>query len=108
MSCHIHSTNERKKKKANEYLEKDRLSALKRNYGLSVTDYNNMLLAQNGFCPVCEKHQKELDKPLVVDHNHNTGKVRKLLCNNCNLALGLLEDDLRLAKGLVQYIENFS
>lgn len=106
--CHIRLTNERKKKKANEYLEKDRFSALKRNYGLSVTDYNNMLLSQGGSCPICERHQKELDKPLVVDHDHNTGKVRKLLCNNCNVAIGLIEDNVRIANSLVQYLEQYS
>ena len=71
-------------------------SYLNRNYGIDMTDYKRMLDEQDSKCAVCgsegftmAKHHK---MKLVVDHCHTTGKVRGLLCHNCNRALGLLQD----------------
>lgn len=68
-----------------------RRSALRLKYGIELEDYDRMLAAQNGGCAVC--HAPPNGKYLHVDHDHRTGMVRGLLCQRCNMALGLLEHD---------------
>lgn len=65
-----------------------RLSQL---YGLTLQDYERMILEQNGLCGICNKPPSP-GKPLAVDHDHQTGCVRALLCTTCNLRLGVLEN----------------
>lgn len=69
---------------------------LRRTYGLSLADYEQMLLSQGGVCAICGRpEQREMyNKPrrLAVDHNHKTGRVRGLLCAACNGRLGALEN----------------
>lgn len=70
---------------------KRRLCWLKR-YGITLEDFNRMFEQQHGRCGMCGKHQSELYHTLAVDHSHETGKVRGLLCTACNVRLGTLED----------------
>ena len=65
---------------------------LKRFYGITLDDYNRIFIEQTGCCAMCGRHQSEFKKRLAVDHDHKTGKIRGLLCTNCNLKLGILED----------------
>ena len=67
---------------------------LKSRYGITQEDYNKMFDDQQGCCKACGKHQSELKRTLDVDHCHETNKVRGLLCNRCNLILGLCNDDI--------------
>src|SRR5258705_13516383 len=60
-------------------------------YGITEEQYESLLKEQNGVCLICRiPHHPE--NPLVVDHNHATGKVRALLCSQCNTGIGLLQD----------------
>lgn len=65
---------------------------LKHKYGMTHDDFLDMLADQDGKCAICgsEDSKRKGDKHLHVDHNHQTGKVRGLLCNSCNRGLGLL------------------
>ena len=76
---------------------------LMRRYGLTIEEVDNLLLNQNNRCGCCHK---EFDKKrkFVVDHNHQTGKVRGLLCIKCNIAAGLLEDDVGTMLNLIDWI----
>lgn len=56
---------------------------LKRTHGIGLEDYNRMLAEQGSVCAKCQKPQVGV-RPLCVDHNHSTGKVRQLLCYKCN------------------------
>jgi hypothetical protein len=60
---------------------------LKKTYGLSLNDYNKMVVEQHGLCKICHRKPKRL----VVDHNHKTGKIRGLLGDDCNMDLGYYE-----------------
>lgn len=65
--------------------------ALSTNYGITLEQYDRMLEAQNHLCAVCGRPPN--GTPLHVDHDHQTGVVRGLLCYQCNTVLGLIDDD---------------
>lgn len=64
---------------------------LKRTHNITLQEYNKMLEDQENVCAICKGGAKG-KRPLVVDHDHSTGKVRQLLCYGCNRALHVLED----------------
>ena len=70
----------------------------KAKYGISLADYDNMYELQFGRCSYCLTHQDDLEKVLVVDHDHSFEKgdpagVRSLLCSDCNVGLGMFKDN---------------
>tara|TARA_R110000772_G_scaffold2311_11_gene8024 strand:- start:5908 stop:6441 length:534 start_codon:yes stop_codon:yes gene_type:complete len=81
--------------------DKYRDSTLKRTYGISLAEYNDMLKAQDNTCAICDGTSK---KNLHVDHDHATGEVRGLLCHGCNTALGLLNESKDTMRKMVNYI----
>jgi len=76
-------------------------------HGLSATQYNALVEAQDGKCAVCKRPQKQTFKRLRlhVDHDHLTGRFRALLCHNCNAALGQVNDDPAILRALADYVE---
>lgn len=79
-------------------------------YGLTIEHYEAMLESQGGVCAICEeaepgKRRDGSPKPLAVDHDHDTGKVRGLLCGRCNAALGGLRDSPKLVRRLLRYLK---
>ncbi|TLS45516.1 recombination endonuclease VII [Streptomyces montanus] len=73
---------------------------LRRKYGLTVAERDEMIASQMGLCAIC------LEAPAVhVDHCHETGRVRGVLCFNCNSGLGLLRDDPEAAYRAADYLE---
>jgi len=70
-----------------------------------LKEYNKLLIAQEYKCNICCKHQSEFKFALCVDHCHLTSKVRGLLCDNCNQALGLLKDNIESLKRAILHIE---
>ena len=80
--------------------------ALKHHYGLTVEDYEQMIEDQGNRCACCGDHwdnvvSRQAHARWCVDHNHETGEVRGLLCNACNAMLGHAQDSIhRLAKGI--------
>jgi hypothetical protein len=72
--------------------------AMKSNYGITIEQYYAMLREQNGLCKLCSKPPKS--RRLVIDHCHQTGKVRGLLCNGCNRSMHLLDNADLLAKAI--------
>ena len=81
-----------------------RKSALKRNYGLTPEQLDAMRLAQKDLCAICRKPPTGRWSTLCVDHCHDTGRVRGLLCNNCNRAIGLLGDNETVIQAAAGYI----
>ena len=81
---------------------------LKRTHGISLSVFWEIYEQQGGRCAICKtEHPKDKSKkslPLVVDHDHKTGKIRGLLCNNCNLGLGLFKDKLDRFNNALQYV----
>lgn len=83
---------------------------LAKNYGLTVEEYNAMLRRQGGVCAVCgrgepaEHGRTGKQFRLAVDHCHETGAVRGLLCQKCNRAIGLFGDDPILIRKAISYL----
>ena len=75
-----------------------------RAYGLTRKTFQEMLAKQKGVCAVCAGPQQG-NKRLVVDHCHKTKRVRGLLCDRCNHALGHFRDDPRLCRAGALYLE---
>lgn len=76
-----------------------RKSALGRRYGLTLDDYDTLLADQLGRCGICRKTFSETLRP-NVDHDHNTGEVRGILCGGCNSRLGYIENADRVESEL--------
>lgn len=79
-------------------------SNLKRNYQITPEDYERILVIQGGKCAICGRDRQEFPKPLVVDHDHDTGKVRGLLCPNCNHGLGRFSDSIDVVAKALEYL----
>ena len=83
-----------------------RNSRLKRTYGITSEQYDHMIDEQGGLCAICKsdspntKHGK-----WHIDHNHETGNIRGLLCHNCNVSLGLVKDDASILLSMVAYLQ---
>lgn len=79
---------------------RQRKSDLKRFYGLTEKRFAEMLAEMEGFCPICE----HVMVPPAVDHDHESGIVRGLLCRRCNSALGMLRDDPLIIERAANYL----
>jgi hypothetical protein len=79
---------------------------IKQKYGLTKRSFDNLLKAQKGRCAICcDKQECGKRKQLYVDHSHDTGVIRGLLCFKCNVLLGMAQDDKSILKLAVQYLE---
>lgn len=77
-------------------------------FGITLAEYESLLEEQSSRCRLCGEKEK-IDnriKNLAVDHDHKTGKVRGLLCNRCNRALGMFSDDINFLKKAIAYLQN--
>jgi hypothetical protein len=78
-------------------------AAIKRKYGITKDDFDKLFKAQNESCAICGK--KDFTQwTLNIDHCHTTGKVRGILCNNCNTAIGALQEDVTILLNAIKYI----
>lgn len=71
-------------------------------YGLTVEQLAEMLLAQDGRCKAC---RVQLGDRYSIDHDHQSGRVRGLLCSKCNTALGMVQDSVERLQALIRYIQ---
>lgn len=79
--------------------------SLKKLYGITREQYNQLLDKQNNRCAICDKHEKEFKKRLAVDHNHITGEIRGLLCNYCNRRVIGRHRDGSLLRKMADYVD---
>lgn len=77
-------------------------------YGITTQQYEDMVVAQNGVCAICKKSESQMlnnkKKRLAVDHCHDTGEVRGLLCGACNSAIGLMGEDPSVFMSAIEYL----
>lgn len=95
-----------------EYLDKRKIDAdwkrIFKAYGLTRDEFEHMVEDQNGLCAICGRgpQVRGTHKRLLVDHDHETGCIRGLLCSDCNVALGLLQDDVARLQKAIEYVKS--
>jgi hypothetical protein len=95
------NTPEGKKKAFNQYLKKT--------YGIDADIYHNILYLQNNKCAICGSGDWESkSRAMDLDHDHETGKVRGILCHSCNIAIGLLSDNPNTIYAAAVYLRDGS
>lgn len=85
-----------------------RRSELKRKYGMTIEQFDEMLESQGGACAICGQEETHVSlgrvMPLSVDHDHDTGAIRELLCSRCNKMLGMAGDRCELLFAAIGYL----
>lgn len=94
--CH----NERQKKWTDENREHVNLQVRLKRRDLTRDQYEALLASQGGACAICKRG----DRPLDIDHAHDSGEVRGLLCGPCNRGIGFLDDDAELMRAAIAYL----
>lgn len=79
--------------------------ALKHTYGITLEERNSILVSQGGGCAICNIKENSDGRRFHTDHDHISGQVRGILCGNCNMALGQVMEDEKIAEGLLKYIK---
>lgn len=85
---------------------KDRKNSLKRFWGMTVEQFQSLKEKQGGTCAICDRTESNPHKSLCIDHDHGTGKIRGLLCDNHNRAMGLFKDSIEDMEKAIQYLKN--
>jgi hypothetical protein len=83
--------------------KKHKLYSIKKKYGLNENEYNNFLKKYKNKCAVCLTNKTKL----CVDHCHKSGKIRGILCTNCNVALGQVNDSIKILSKLINYLNEY-
>jgi len=122
--CEAIGRSKRGKKQTPQAIENHRLSCIKhpgnnpmdrylrKRFGITEIKYREMLESQNGVCAICKNPETSIDKRyntlrrLAVDHDHETGRVRRLLCHNCNRVLGMIKENPYIVKIMYETIMN--
>ena len=95
-----YSQSEKGKIKNRRFARKKRLLS----YGITETELKKIKKKQNNRCAICEKKINEFTKDFAIDHDHKTGKVRGLLCLNCNIGLGAFRDNKAIMRKAIKYL----
>lgn len=104
------SEKEKKDKKAKKAYETAKRadarkeSSLKRHYNISLGEFEVMLANQSGVCAICGREPDGFQRAFAVDHDHITGRVRGILCPDCNRGLGGFQDDPELLRKAAEYL----
>ena len=99
-----HKTREREYRQKEKYKLRRKNKDYQNKYGITLEEYDQILLSQNGCCKICKVHHTNVHFGLVVDHNHLNGQVRGLLCGQCNTGLGNLKDSIEILETSIQYL----
>jgi hypothetical protein len=93
---------QRRLENKDKFLEREHRRNLKRRFGMTVEQYEELLAFQNGVCGICGSQPN--GKKLAVDHCHETNKIRGLLCGRCNPAVGYVKNNPAIAQALTDYL----
>lgn len=107
---HYHKNRKVIRKKWKEYYRlnshKVRNTDLKREFGITLEDYDRILTRQGGRCAICGILNDNKSPKFHLDHCHNTKKIRGILCRNCNFLLGNAKDSQQILTKAIEYLNN--
>jgi len=95
---------EKAKRRSLGQANRNRASHLQRAYGLTISQVENQITLQNEMCAIKGCYRSITDSKACIDHDHETGAVRGILCHQCNVSLGLLRESVAILKGLILYL----
>lgn len=96
------------KRHPDRFKKSNRNHRLRKNYGIDVAAWERMLASQGGRCAICRCAPTDKDlRRFNVDHSHETGEVRGILCHGCNVALGLLRDNQGILQSAIDYLDRY-
>lgn len=98
---------EDKKKNPRKYQDYEFARGLRRNYGITVEQYNKMFAEQDGKCAICKCDGSEFKRGFHVDHDKHTGHVRGILCTRCNPGIGYFEHNVEKLELAIEYLNKF-
>ena len=81
---------------------------LKRRFGITLSEYENLLGIVNNRCQICGATESVNSHRLGVDHDHKTGAIKGILCKACNSGIGYFQDNIDSLKAAVKYLEDFN
>jgi DNA-directed RNA polymerase specialized sigma subunit len=93
-------TREWRERNPEEYRRQCRKAHLKRRYGMTLEEYDELFEAQNGICAICLEAEAT-----DVDHEKPSGRIRGLLCHRCNWAMGIFGDNANRLRSAANYLE---
>ena len=87
----------------------DKVAKLKYRYNLTIDQYNDLILTQHNRCAICNIFfdGETRNTTVHVDHDHNSNKVRGLLCNTCNVTIGSAKEDITILLNAITYLTHF-
>lgn len=102
-------SSEWRKKNPEKQIESKKRSILKKKYGLTSEQFDDLLKEHQEVCAICKTKNVRPNnkKGICIDHNHKTGKVRGLLCDKCNRGIGLFGDSKELLEKAIKYIKKY-
>ena len=107
---HLHKTKINKRRKVYSQTPSGKLGSLRRHirnkYKMDLNSYSKMKDSQNAACAICGELEadNEMGKILCVDHNHETGAIRELICFHCNSALGFARENILTLQTMIKYL----
>lgn len=106
-NCCAELTREENQKNPEKYAEIRRRANLKRCFGLTIEEYDRLMQRQGGVCAICgQRERNKAGRRMPVDHCHETGVVRGLLCSNCNGGIGKFHDDTEKMAKAIEYLKH--
>ena len=105
--CSKENTRTRERYKLPGGNRRQKSASLKHLYGITIEEYEEILAIQEYACEICQQPIGQESKRPYVDHDHETGKLRGLLCQNCNSVLGLAHDSPEVLRRAADYIERY-
>lgn len=97
-------TGYKQKSKPRPYSKQTYAYNIKQKYGISIEERDVIAAKQGHKCAICGVPEMELNSSLAIDHCHQTGTVRGLLCKQCNLGVGNMKDDVNILKNAIVYL----
>ena len=94
-------------KQTKESKEKYKLWRYKKIFGLDTGEYDRIMEEQSYCCAICGKNRDTFKKDFHLDHNHQNGQKRGLLCHNCNSGFGFFKEDINILKLAIKYKEKW-